>query len=674
MKDLKISAKIIIVFLTIGIAGIGILGLISFKQSKDALMKKSYEQLIAIREIKKSQIERYFADRFADIKVYANDESVHQAAENMISAFNSGGLTSRRYNMLEKFYGDEFTEYIEEYGYYDLFIISNTGDVVFTVAKESDLGQNLKSGSLSKTGLAQAYNEGLNGIKLIDFSWYSVSDEPASFIAGPIIDSSGTLLGVLAYQISLMSINSIMQQRSGMGETGETYLVGLDKLMRSDSYLDPQGHSVKASFAGNVQENGVNTEATNDALKGITNSKIVIDYNGNPVLSAYTPIEIDDLTWALMAEIDEAEVIKPITTLAIHISIIAVVIGFVIVIVSLLFSRSISTSLLKGVEFAKKLSEGDLTATIDIDQKDEIGQLAESLSTMGNKLREIVQNILNGSDNISSATLQVSSAAQQLSQGANEQASSVEEISSTMEEIAANIEQNTENAGQTEKISGTASEGIQEVSKQSDNSVNANKLIAEKITIINDIAFQTNILALNAAVEAARAGEHGKGFAVVAAEVRKLAERSKDAAGEIVGLAKNSLDLAELAGKRMEEILPDVIKTTQLVQEISSASHEQNNGATQVNSAIQQLNTVIQQYAASSEELATSSEEMNGQAEQLREVISFFKIDNSESAKSNKKVRSQLQTFNNSISNNNGKGLKKDFNAHKKDDSDFVQF
>ncbi|UCH14433.1 MAG: HAMP domain-containing protein [Bacteroidales bacterium] len=297
-----------------------------------------------------------------------------------------------------------------------------------------------------------------------------------------------------------------------------------------------------------------------------------------------------------------------------------------VITISVIISRGITTSISKGVEFAEKVSDGDLSATVNINQNDEIGKLAEALKNMIVKLKEIVVHIKDSSTNITNTSQHIKSNSQQLSQSANQQAASVEEVSSTIEEMASNIQQNTDNAQQTEKISNVAQSGINEVAESSKKAMEANKDIVDKITIINDIAFQTNILALNAAVEAARAGEHGKGFAVVAAEVRKLAENSKVAAEEIVGLAENSLKLAEGAGQKMAEILPEVEKTTKLVQEITAASLEQNSGASQVNNAIQQLNNVTQQNSAASEELAASAEDMAGQAEQLNNTVLFFNV------------------------------------------------
>lgn len=249
---------------------------------------------------------------------------------------------------------------------------------------------------------------------------------------------------------------------------------------------------------------------------------------------------------------------------------------------------------------------------------------------MAVKLREMVENIRNGADNIALASQQTSSTSQQLSEGSSEQAASAEEVSSSMEQMSANIQQNADNSQQTEKIVSTSAENIENGYNSSAIAVKSMKEIANKIQIVNDIAFQTNILALNAAVEAARAGEHGKGFAVVAAEVRKLAERSKIAADEINIVSKSGVEISDKAGKQLEAIVPEMEKIVKLVQEISASSQEQNSGSDQISNAIQQLSQVTQQNAAASEELATSSEELSSQADQLKEIISFFNVNTNE--------------------------------------------
>ena len=315
------------------------------------------------------------------------------------------------------------------------------------------------------------------------------------------------------------------------------------------------------------------------------------------------------------------------TSIFITILIVLLSLGFALFTV-IFISRIITQPLLKGIEFAQNMAKGDLTAEINISQKDEIGVLAQNLQTMSVRFREVITYVSSTAENLSAASLELSSTSQIVSQGASEQASSAEEVSAAIEEMAANIQQNKENAHLTEKIAVKAESDIHFGSGKVIETVDAMREIVNKISIVGDLAFQTNILALNAAVEAARAGEHGRGFGVVASEVGKLAERSKLAASEIDQLTKSSVFNAEEAGKLMNEIVPEIQKTSQLIQEISAANKEQSAGADQINSAIQQLNMVTQQNAATSEELSTNAVELSAQAEQLQEIISFFKIGN----------------------------------------------
>ena len=276
---------------------------------------------------------------------------------------------------------------------------------------------------------------------------------------------------------------------------------------------------------------------------------------------------------------------------------------------------------------SKKIAGGDLN--IYVQERSEKDELMFALKQMVANLRQIVMEVKTATINVTKGAQEMSSTSEQLSQGATEQAASAEEASSSMEEMASNIRQNAENAQQTEKMAIKAADDAKEGGKAVEETVAAMKDISGRISIIEEIARQTNMLALNAAIEAARAGEHGKGFAVVAAEVRKLAERSQTAAREITKLAGSSVEVAEKAGKLLTQMVPDIQKTAELVQEINAASNEQNTGASQINKAIQQLDQVIQQNAGASEEMASTAEELSSQAEQMQSSMDFFKLDNS---------------------------------------------
>jgi methyl-accepting chemotaxis protein len=309
-------------------------------------------------------------------------------------------------------------------------------------------------------------------------------------------------------------------------------------------------------------------------------------------------------------------------------------------VLAFILSRSITNPISRVVAFTKAMSKGDLTLVVHDDmlrRGDEMGELAHAFKDMQESLKDIVGGLLSASSQVSSGSIQISSTAQEMSQGATEQAASTEEISSSVEEMAATIKQNSDNAQATEGIALKTAKDAEEGGQAVEESVHAINLIAEKIGIIEEIARQTNLLALNAAIEAARAGEAGKGFAVVASEVRKLAERSQNASGEITQLSKETVETVRRAGEIIQVIVPDIKKTASLVQEIAAGSKEQGSGIEQINKAMMQLDTVVQQNASASEELASMSEELSGQSEQLASAMEFFKVESSKVSKAEPK-------------------------------------
>ncbi|PTY02442.1 hypothetical protein DB347_23855 [Opitutaceae bacterium EW11] len=294
--------------------------------------------------------------------------------------------------------------------------------------------------------------------------------------------------------------------------------------------------------------------------------------------------------------------------------------------IAILITRSITRPIALAVSAVDRVADGDLTANIAVNTKDEVGQICAAMNKMIENLRGVIGEVTTATANVASGSEEMSATAQQLSQGSTEQAAAAEESTSSMEEMAASIQQNADNAKQTDKIASKAAEDAKSSGSSVAQTVAAIREIAEKISIIEEIARKTDLLALNAAVEAARAGEHGKGFAVVASEVRKLAERSQTAAAEISKLTVDGVKVAEQAGEMLTKLVPDIRKTAELVQEIAASSAEQTTGAAQVNKAIQQLDQVIQQNSSASEEMASTAEELSSQAEQLQQTIAFFRL------------------------------------------------
>ncbi|OGW34298.1 MAG: hypothetical protein A2010_00215 [Nitrospirae bacterium GWD2_57_9] len=298
-----------------------------------------------------------------------------------------------------------------------------------------------------------------------------------------------------------------------------------------------------------------------------------------------------------------------------------------VLLLTVLARSVIQRPLIASVSALEKISNGDLTIEVEAEGRDEVGRMQTAMKKMVQRLRGVVAEVNHAVVDVSRGSEHLSKGAGEMAQGTSEQAASAGQASASVEEMSATIKQNADNALSTEKIAIKSYRDAEESGKAVSEAVAAMKDIAGKISIIEEIARQTNLLALNAAIEAARAGEHGKGFAVVAAEVRKLAERSQSAAGEISTLSSATMDVAERAGQMLELLVPDIKKTAELVQEITAASREQATGADQINDSIQQLNQVVQRNASATEEIADTSRQLSARAEQLQGTIAFFKVD-----------------------------------------------
>jgi methyl-accepting chemotaxis protein len=538
-------------------------------------------------------------------------------------------------------HGEEFyKKYVELYGYYDLFLIMPDGYVIYTAAREADYQSNLVSGPYKNSGLGKMFQKVMETRKyqVADFAPYAPSnDEPAAFVGRPVINAkTDKVEAVIALQLSLAAINQIMQQRDGMGETGETYLVGEDNLMRSDSYLDPKGHSVIASFA-NPETGSVKTDAVSDALVGNTDAKIIIDYNGNPVLSAYTPITIADFKWTLIAEVDEAEAFAPERELQDLVLYIGLFVAFVVAIVGFFVACGIANPIVNMTSAMAHLAEGNTEIEIPAqDKRDEIGEMSKAVlvfkdnaiervrleaeqegvekerqervaqrakeqeeraaqrevdrKALMNELADGLESSVGGIvTSVSTAATKMQATAQSMSAisvqtrdqsnnvaAAAEQANAnVQTVASAAEQLSASVTEINSQVTHSSEVARAAVEQAQHSHQTIESLVESAQMIGDVVDLIRDIADQTNLLALNATIEAARAGDAGKGFAVVASEVKNLAAQTTKATEDISAQVNNVQAKTEEAAQSISGVSTTISNIDEIATTIAAAVEEQ---------------------------------------------------------------------------------------------------
>ncbi len=442
----------------------------------------------------------------------------------------------------------------------------------------------------------------------------------------PIQDNTGKFMGMIGIDVSLSHMNQLIASAKPYKEA-VSYVISENRIIVAHTNSSLTGENFISSLA--ADSSVFKKEAFENKLDSNKSFTYKNASNGEEYFVSFEPIMINniDTKWIIGIEVPTSIILGEAHNVLTR-TILAGILGLILLyIVTYFIAVRISNPIVKGVEFAKSISAGNLNTKLAIEQNDEIGDLAEALSIMSARLTKIMTEIIESSDTIAESSMDLLNSSEKLADGANNQASSAEEISTSMELVLSRIQQNTQNAQETEKIALQAAKGIHVGNETTTALIQSMNNIVQKISIVGEIAKQTNLLAINASIEASRYGMQGKGFAVVAAEIKKLAERSQLAAKEIDELSNQGLFHAREAGNILVDIIPDIEQTAILVKQIAASSLEQKISSEEINAGIQQLNKVTQQNAGSSFELSINSQKISKQAENLKKLISYFKIE-----------------------------------------------
>lgn len=683
LKRLRMMHKLLSAFLLVGLIPLATIGIIAFNSATNALQSEIFALLEGLRDSRRDQLMDFFNSRLIDIQGLVNNPFYVNAAGGLWTGYTVSGLEGRVYQLQHERNRPQLAAFAASYGYSDMLMVGPEGTLYFTLNAPSILGQNVLNGPLSETHFGRAVRRLLTtGTEwaLTDFAPFEpAGGEIVSFLVHRLPLAEGSESAVIALQLPITPVQLLMQSTTGLGNTGETYLVGPDMLMRTDS---------RFSQTSTTLTQRVDTAAVRAAQAGETGSQLLVDYRGRRVLSSYTPVSIlDQLQWVLVAEMEEAEAFAPVRTLATQMLGIGGLSLALVIVVGVLLSRAITRPVSSMVSLAQRVAEGDLTQKLEVTTHDEIGDLGTAINTMVENLKRLIGEISDSSRMLGSATTELQNSGvqaaaashriaqviQNLAEGAASQSRAAQESSSSMEELRAsisNIAQGAQNQAErvaktvdvirsmvtaVDQVASTAEEVAEssqtsfEIAQQGGNAVREtiagmeriressarvqkdieelgkqSQRIGEIVTMIDEIADQTNLLALNAAIEAARAGEHGRGFAVVAEEVRKLAERSGAAANDITDLVASIQEGVQRAVQATQAGAGEIERGTRLAQQSEGALEKileaMENVTRQVRSIAQTAQNVARQAQdalSAVDEVASITEENTAATEEM---------------------------------------------------------